>query len=94
MFFSIEISEKSKHYFNFYYQERVLTHYRLPMGWSASPNIAQQAIDHTFSDHTLLEFIKSENLLEDNRFPFKKYSDFMRTFVDDISIFLKKHLKK
>ena len=64
------------------------------MGWSASPNIAQQAIDRTFSDHTLLEFIKSENLTEDDRFPFKKYNDFMRTFVNDILIFSKKDLKK
>ena len=64
------------------------------MGWLASPNIAQQAMDRTFADHVLLEFIKSENLIEDDRFPFKKYNNFMRTFVDDISIFSKKNLKK
>ena len=51
-------------------------------------------MDRTFSDQVLEEFIKSENLIEDDCFPFKKYGDFTRTYVDDISIFSKKNLKK
>ena len=91
---TVENREQSKHFFNFYYSERILTHLRLPQGWSASPNIAQKAMDRTFDDRILLELIKRENLIEDDRFPFKKYDDFTMAFVDYISIFSKKNLKK
>ena len=40
MFFAVEFSEKSMHYFNFYYNEKILTHKRLAQGWCSSANIA------------------------------------------------------
>ena len=61
---------------------------------SASPNIAQQAMDRPFADRVLQDFIKSENLNEDERFPYSKYDDFTRVFFDDVSIFSKQNLKK
>ena len=94
MFFAFEYSEKSMHYVNFYYIEKFLTHWRLAQGWYASPNIAQQAMDRTFADHVLQEFIKKENLNYDDQFPFSKYDDFTKVFVEDVSIFSKQSLKK
>ena len=41
MFLEVEFFEKSMHYFNFYYNEKILTHKRLAQGWIASLNIAQ-----------------------------------------------------
>ena len=80
MFFAIEFSEPSMHFFNFYYGEKILTHRRLAQGWCSSPNIAQQAMDRTFADHVLQDFIKSKNSNEDERFPYMKYEFLLMMF--------------
>ena len=46
-------------------------------------------MDQTFADRVLQEFI-----IEDDRFPYKKYDDFTRIFIDEVSIFSKKNLEK
>ena len=94
MFFAIELSEPSMHFFNFYYGEKILMHHRLAQRWCSSPNIAQQAMDRTFADHVLKDFIKIKNLNEYEQFPYTKYDNFMRVFVDNILVFSKENLKK
>ena len=62
MFFHLVHSEKTKIYFNFYYMENVLTHSRMPQGWSSSPAMARSAMDLTFADAILRRFLKKEKL--------------------------------
>ena len=51
-------------------------------------------MDRTFADHVLQDFITSKNLNEDERFPYTKYENFTRVFVDDVSVFSKQTLSK
>ena len=41
-FYSVELDEASRKYFNFYVVDSVWTHKMLPQGWSASPAIARR----------------------------------------------------
>jgi hypothetical protein len=45
---TIEIEESSRNFFNFYVENEVWQHRRLPQGWSASLAIAQRGVLWTF----------------------------------------------
>ena len=50
---SIEIKENLQDYFNFYMENEIWHHGRLPQGWCASLKIAQRAVSG-FVDQTLI----------------------------------------
>ena len=51
-------------------------------------------MDQTFDDHVLQDLMKSKNLNEEELFPYTKYENFTRVFVDDVSVFRKQTLSK
>jgi hypothetical protein len=73
-------------YFNFFVENDIWTHAVLPMGWCASPRFARMAMDMTFTDDVLKQFLEQANISPLD-FPFKSYANFYQSFVDDISIF-------
>ena len=82
---SIEIKENLQDYFNFYVENEIWNHGKLPQGWCASLQIAQRAVLWTFRDSTLADFISSRGLTPE-QFPFTSYRNFVQGFVDDLSI--------
>ena len=89
-FFSIELDAPSRNATNFYWGNQILMHYRLPMGLASSPYIASCAMQFTFSDAMLLKF-KEENDLMD--FPFTKFAQFSKYYLDDVIVFTSKKPK-
>ena len=83
-FFSIEIEEEDRPKTNFYWQNEVWQHKRLAQGLSISPYIAARAMHMTFSDEVLLDFLKKHNIID---FPFKKFNEFMKHYLDDCICF-------
>ena len=86
-FFSIELQPESKPKTNFYYQNQIYQHERLPMGLSSSPYIATMAMNYTFSD-SVLEKFKEEMGYSD--FDFSRYDQFLSYYLDDCIIFTSK----
>ena len=87
------IKESSQNYFNFYVENQIWHHGRLPQGWCASLQIAQTAVLWTFRDATLADFIAYRGLTPE-QFPFTSYRNFVQGFVDDLSIFSAKDLQQ
>ena len=60
-FYSIQLDESSKMYFNFFMIYVIWSHEVLSQGWSGSPKVSRDAIDETFSvkifpSHILVNF--------------------------------------
>merc|ERR1712215_15951 len=79
---SIVIKKSSQNYFNFYVENEIWHHGRLPQGWCASLQIAQRAVLWTFRDSTLADFVSSR-VLTPEQFPFTSYRQFLQGFIDD-----------
>ena len=72
-FYSIELDEESKQYFNFFMQNEIWTHNVLAQGWSGSPKISRDAVDQTFSVKMLTKFLALKKIKD---FPFTHYGQF------------------
>ena len=82
-FYSLRLEEDSKKYTNFYWQNTVLFHERMPMGISSTPYWAQTAMDWTFRDEVLERFQKENKV----KLPFKSYRQFCLWYLDDCLLF-------
>ena len=62
-------------YFNFYVENQIWTHGRLPQGWCGSPKVASEAMQETFHPKVMSDFrlVNYEALLDQ--------------FVDDLAIY-------
>ena len=85
----MQIKESLRDYLNFYFENEIWHHRRLPQGWCASLQIAQRAVLWTFRDSTLADFISSHGLTP-KQFSLKSYRNFVQGFVDDLPIFAAK----
>ena len=93
MYPSILLEKSSRNFFNFYVEDKIFRHAQLPQGWAPALSIAQQAMQYTFRDGTLLRF-KQDNKLCDELFPYTSFSQFLQNFVDNICVWTKKSLSK
>ena len=89
---SIKLSPSSHKYFNFYFQDKILTHARLPQGWCSFVFFATKATKLTFDQSTLQNFIRSKQLKKKD-FPHSTYDSFISTFVNDVAIYSSKAYK-
>ena len=58
MFYGITLNEDSTQYFNFYVEDSIWGHERLPQGRTALPKFGRDAMVKTFSPETLQEWKK------------------------------------
>ena len=72
MFYNIGVHEDSIPFFNFYVENSIWSHGRLPQGWCMSPKITSEAISFTFHQTIMTDFKKANNL-NDIDFPFHDY---------------------
>ena len=86
-FFSIEIEKEDRPKTNFYWQNEIWQHIRLAQGLSISPFIAARAMHMTFSDDTLADFLRINNIVG---FPFSKFKEFLKHYLDDCICFTPK----
>ena len=84
MFYGITLKEDSTQFFNFYVEDTIWGHERLPQGWTASPKFGKDAMVKTFSPETLQEW-RQKNNISIVDFPPNDYSAFLVTFVDDLA---------
>ena len=60
-FYSIQLDEASKLYFNFFMMNEIWSHKVFTQGWSGSPKVSRDAIDETFSMKVLRRFLMLKN---------------------------------
>ena len=89
---SILLHEDSQNYFNFYMENEIFNHARLPQGWSGSLPACQKAVSWTFRDAVLVKF-KAYKKLDNKTFPFDSYRLFLKGFVDDLAVHSRKSLE-
>ena len=83
---SILLEESSQNYFNFYMENEILNHARLPQGWCAALPYCQKAVAWTFRDSVLARFIVHKQLTS-KTFPYDSFVKFLKGFVDDLAIY-------
>ena len=84
-FWSIRLEQSSKKVTNFYYNNRIYWHERLPQGAIGSPFTAQAAMNYTFSDD-ILEQWKREYKIDSSKMPYTSFRQFILIYLDDILI--------
>ena len=58
------------------------------MGWTNDSFVAQRATEMTYSQETMLKFIKMKGwTLDSDEWPFKNVSEFVILYLDDICVF-------
>ena len=85
-FYSIVLEPQSRTKTNFYFNNKILMHNRLPMGLKSSPYISSCAMQYTFSDSVLKKFKENNKI----NLPFTRYDQFSVFYLDDILIFSEK----
>ena len=73
-------------FFNFYVENQIWTHGRLPQGWCGSPKVASEAMQETFHPTVMSDFKKTMNITDED-FPYVNYENLLDTFVDDLAIY-------
>ena len=88
MYWSICITHESQELTNFFFDRHVLAFRRLPMGYKNSCFIGQSASEMTYSQESLLRFLKLKGWeLNSENFPFADISDIIIIYSDDICVF-------
>ena len=87
MFASIELKPSAYKYFNFYLNDLIWSFRRVVQGCSSSPFVATEALRQTF-DHRVWEALKSklEYKLKLLFHYYSSYSEFVKSFMDDILV--------
>ena len=89
MFYNVAVHEDSMKFFNFYVENSVWSHGRLPQGWCGSPKIASEAMQETFHPTVMSDFKKANNIT-DADFPYHNYESLLDQFVDHLDIRVEK----
>ena len=76
-------------FFNFYVENSVWSHGRLPQGWCGSPKIASEAMQETFHPTVMPDFKKAKNI-KDADFHYHNYESLLDQFVDDLAVYTPK----
>ena len=77
-FWAISNEYESQHLTNFFFDHHVYSFCRLPMGWTNASFVAQRATEMTYSQETMLKFIKMKGwTLDSDEWPFKNVSEFV-----------------
>ena len=88
MYWSIHTTYNSQHLSNFFFDNHVYTFCSLPMGWVNACFIGQSATELTYSQETMLEFLKYKGwLLNSEDWPFSKIGDLLIVYMDDLCIY-------
>merc|ERR1712030_120450 len=61
MYWAIPTSYATQHLSNFYFDHHVYSFTALPMGWVNACFIGQNATEHTYSQSSMIEFLKYKN---------------------------------
>ena len=88
MYWAIHTSYATQHLSNFYFDHHVYSFTALPMGWVNACFIGQNATEHTYSQSSMIEFLKYKNWeLNSEQWPFTDITDIAIIYMDDICFY-------
>ena len=88
MYWAIHTSYATQHLSNFYFDHHVYTFTALPMGWVNACFIGQNATEHTYSQASMLEFLRYKNWSTNSEnWPFTDITDIAIIYMDDICFY-------
>ena len=88
MYWTIRTNYESQNLTNFFFDKHVYSFLVLPMGYKNSCFIGQTATEITYSQETVLKFLKMKAWeLKSAEWPFAHISDVVIVYCDDIAIF-------
>ena len=88
MYWSIRLDYDSQSITNFFFNHHVYSFEVLPMGFKNACFVGQSASELTYSQQTMLNFLKYKNwTLNSDNWPFSDISEILIVYIDDIAIF-------